>query len=222
MQTSELKHAATAPFRMLRMLEEFSHRNHCLEYVSRKEISIRDPRSKLFLVPGGRHLVVFSRKGLEICDLETNYHSENLIKNQVFLPEDATFCAVAQHSNPGKGAFRIVTQCIKNEGGERCVVYQNGDTRSINHFLQLLRYQSLRLFPLLYFPNDHWEDTNSRATGRSFRSPRRSTHILHAPCYWILEFCKWSSIDLDAAKQVWMGKSTKLLHCPSVSLTTHR
>jgi len=183
MQTSELMHAATAPFRMLRRLEEFSHRNICLEYVSRKAISIRDPHADLFLVPGGRHLILLARRGIEIWDLETNYHLANPIKNQVFLPEDATFCAVAQHSNPGKGAFRIATQNISKEKGGLCVVYQNRDTSSTNHFFQLLRYYSLRLSPSLYCPNNHWGDTNSRTTHRSVRSPRRPAHILHTPYY---------------------------------------
>ncbi|KIM37048.1 hypothetical protein M413DRAFT_280952 [Hebeloma cylindrosporum] len=118
MQIKDLKHAATAPFRMLRKLEEFSHRGTCLEYASRKMISFRDRDvTDLFLVPGGRHLILLSQKRIEVWDLSTNYHTPNPIKRRVSVDDDAAvkllLRSVTQHSSPGKSALRIVTHSIR-------------------------------------------------------------------------------------------------------------
>jgi hypothetical protein len=96
MGTLELKHAATGPFRMLRRLENFSNKyfffqsNSSLEIFSRNIISADHPISELFPVPGGRHLVLLTDKGLEVLDLETNYNFAtpwvNPVKNRVFFP----------------------------------------------------------------------------------------------------------------------------------------
>jgi hypothetical protein len=127
MSDAEIKHSATAPFRMLRRLENFSGpfplNNFSKEIIpSRANHSIRE----LFLVPGGRHLVLMTNKGLEMLGLETNYHLAHpwgtLVKNLVFVRGDrAWLCGVAQHSNPTKDAFRIATRNSEEENGERYI-----------------------------------------------------------------------------------------------------
>jgi hypothetical protein len=135
MKTSEVKHAATAPSRMLRRLEEFSTRNICLEYISRKIIS--DPLAlsveAMFLVPGGRHLVLLTwPEGLEVWDLEIDYHLANPIQNQRCIPGALRLCGVAQQSSPGEGVLRIaIASRAQKESphSEQYVLCQRPDTR---------------------------------------------------------------------------------------------
>ena len=76
--------------------------------------------SELFPVPGGRHLVLLTDKGLEVLGLETNYNFAtpwvNPVKNRAFVSGGrASLCGVAKYSSPIKGAFRIATQNFKEE-----------------------------------------------------------------------------------------------------------
>jgi hypothetical protein len=123
MLDTEIKHAATAPLRMLRRLST----RRSLPNFSHEIIRVDHYISELFLVPSGRHLVLLTWEGLEVLDLATNYHFENpwgtLVKNRVFVPGGrASLCGVAQHPSPAKDAFRIATQDSK---GEQYVLYRH-------------------------------------------------------------------------------------------------